>query len=213
MSSVLVTHSTSKNVFGSVARYWLEDNKCYSTWFITWSRGYNIFSRVRSVHEKPLTMNLHQLFHSQIAPHFQHWACSVLSDRISWRLIVDMFWYIFRFIHPLQSVVNDNNSLFFPPSFFILTPWTRASLLVSVVERPPFLVTYLEPCRVLIQLFVLDLNSLRTGLLILKKVVRGAKCEATWRLQKSVRQSVLDKETISLSADGASPVISKLISS
>lgn len=117
MSSVLVTHSTSKNVFGSVARYWLEDNKCYSTWFITWSRGYNIFSRVRSVHEKPLTMNLHQLFHSQIAPHFQHWACSVLSDRISWRLIVDMFWYIFRFIHPLQSVVNDNNSLFSPVFF------------------------------------------------------------------------------------------------
>lgn len=117
VSSVLVTHSTSKNVFGSVARYWLEDNKCYSTWFITWSRGYNIFSRVRSVHEKPLTMNLHQLFHSQIAPHFQHWACSVLSDRISWRLIVDMFWYIFRFIHPLQSVVNDNNSLFFPRLF------------------------------------------------------------------------------------------------
>lgn len=85
----------------------------------------------------------------------------------------------------MQSVVNDNNSLFFPaevqvsPSFFILTPWTRASLLVSVVERPPFLLTYLEPCRVLIQLFVLDLNSLRTGLLILKKAVRGAKCEAT----------------------------------
>lgn len=86
-----------------------------------------------------------------------------------------------------------------------MTPWTRASLLVSVVERPPFLLTYLEPCRVLIQLLVLDLNSLRTSLLILKKAVWGAKCEATWRLQKSVRQSVLDKVTISLSADGAGP--------
>lgn len=131
-----------------------------------------------------------------------------------------MFWQIFRFIHPLQSVVNDNNSLFFPaevevsPVFFHFdTLDSCLSLSLSVVERPPFLPTYLKPCRVLIQLFVLDLNSLRTGLLILKKAVRGAKCEATRRLQKSVRQQVLDKETISLSADGASPVISKLISS
>lgn len=132
MSSVLVTHSSSKNVFGNVVRCWLEENKCYSTGLISGSRGYDVFWRVCLV-QKSLAMNpcygLLQL--TNRPPNSEHALCSQITH-----LEINC-WYVFG--TPSDWSVHCSLLMTITVFFFFPPPEVQVSLVF-------FYFGTLDPC-------------------------------------------------------------------